>query len=181
MKRGDSFENLIELFTKLPGIGPKQAERFAYFIGRSDKRYLDSLINSISSINKTGNSCKLCNIYFSDNERDICSLCSSEERDKVKLMIVSKDQDILAIENSKSFSGLYFIFNKILSVTKEIDEVNLDKMFNTIKNNNTKEIIIAFPTTPDAEHTVFVISNLINKKFPEISVTTPAKGFFKRF
>ena len=136
-------------------------------------------MNVISSINKTGNSCRLCNIYFSDNEIEICSLCSSEDREKTKLMIVSKDQDILAIENSKSFSGLYFIFNKILSVTKEMNEFDLNKMFNTIKDNNTKEVIIAFPTTPDAEHTVFVISNSINKKFPEIKITTPAKGFSK--
>lgn len=162
MKYPASLEKLIRSFSKYPGIGPKTAERLAFYtISKMDKEecmeFADALKDAVQNIKE----CKICGL-ITDN--DICPICESSERTN-ELMIVEGSRDVLAFESIGSYKGKYHVLGGVISPLNGIgpDSLNIDKLIKRIKDENIKEVIIALSATIPSETTAIYIKNLLNE------------------
>lgn len=132
-------ERLQELFLKFPGIGPKQAARFVYFLLRSKNEYKDELSKNIEALKNSANICTQCLRVFSKNGKNssLCSICENTNRDSQKLMIVVKELDIDAIEKTGFYDGKYFILGNVLPflTEKPSEVINIRELVNIIHKN----------------------------------------------
>ena len=123
----DPVSKLIELFSEFPGIGPRQARRFAYFILTRNNGFLDDFIRNITAAKKSLKVCSSCQRFFtstntSGSASKMCSICSDEGRDHASLMIVARDSDLEAIEKSGVYHGLYFILGGSVPILEKEPE-----------------------------------------------------------
>ena len=155
-------DHLAELFMKFPGIGPKQAKRFVYYLLRSDTRYKDDIIRTLEAIKSTGKQCTECFRYFGEIRATVearCSICRSESRDHTTIIIVEKELDVDAIEKTELYSGIYFILGGLVPILsdKPSDHIRIRELVNTlhekVAENKLKEIIFALPVTDSGDET----------------------------
>ena len=169
-----SLNDLIESFSRFPGIGPRQAERFCQFIARSDKEYINSLIRSIKEYKDNVKRCNQCHIQYEGNSVD-CEICSSQTRDSL-LVIVEKDVDVKNIENSNSLNGKYFVLGGLIPISKDLsNDSRIRSLLQRIKQNNVDEIVIALSSHKDAEHTQLFLKEKIAEVSP-VTITVLGKG-----
>lgn len=175
------MEELIELFKKFPGIGPRQAKRFVSFLMHSNNSYRQDLITGISNVNNKVVTCSLCNRKFIDfRNSDKCNVCAKKREDK-NLLILAYDNDIEIFEKTLAYNGQYFVLGKYIPLFSEkaheyIDFDKLYKRIDDLKNKGLEEIILALNATSDGDYTVKVLKENINKKFPEIKITLLGRG-----
>ena len=148
------FEKLIELFEKLPGVGNKTAQRYAFKILESSKEDLDeyiSIIKQVSNIKK----CKTCGFLTEANE---CVFCKDPSRDISTIMVVEDAQDVVAIERTNMYHGLYHVLGGLISSSKGVfpEDLDIDKLVERV-NPNIKEIVLALSPTMDGEMTSLYI------------------------
>ena len=167
MKYPASMQELIESFMLLPGIGPKTAERLAYhtILKLSDEqieKFSKSLLLSHSTIKK----CSRCGNI---TDKDECEICKDEYREKT-ILIVETSKEVNAFEKTKQFNGKYHVLNGLISPINGIgpEELNLNKLFERITNENIKKIIIATSATIAGEMTAMYIKNILLEKEIEI-------------
>ena len=140
------FEDLISQFIKLPGIGPKSAQRLAFYIlslpQNEVKELSDALIEAKNKI-------KFCSKCFNLTIDDPCIICSDNLRDKTKLCVVAEPKDLIAIERSGQYTGLYHILGGVISPLDGIspNTLRIKELLTRIKNENIKEIIMALNPT----------------------------------
>lgn len=175
------MEELIELFKKFPGIGPRQAKRFVSFLMHSNNSYRQDLITGISNINNKVVTCSLCNRKFIDfRNSDKCNVCAKKREDK-NLLILAYDNDIEIFEKTLVYNGQYFVLGKYIPLFSEKahEYIDFDKLYKRIEDLHSKgleEIILALNATSDGDYTVKVLKDNINKKFPEIKITLLGRG-----
>ncbi len=161
------IDNLELLLRELPGIGPRQAKRFVYFLLKQDPRYLDSLSKLIASIKTDTVSCAACRRFFSRKEgaQNTCHICLDESRDRSTLMVVPTDADFLRIEESGVFKGLYFVLGGNISVTAKEPEKNIrsTELLRRVEvlSPALNEIILVSDMTPDGEATNEAIHDIL--------------------
>ena len=160
----DSINKLIEIFRDFPGVGPRQAKRFAYFLFTKDDFYLKKFAELILNIKKEVGICKKCFRFFLTYGRDIktCQTCL-EKRDTSQLMIVSRDVDFENIEKTKIFSGYYFILGGFVPILEKNPEkkIRQNELLERVKDTEIKEIILALDCNPDGEHTEQYIKRIL--------------------
>lgn len=165
------FLDLIEMFEKLPGVGSKTASRFAFgLLDRSDEEiasYIDNL-KSIRDIKR----CKTCGFLSDEDE---CLICKDHNRDKSTIMVLAYPQDVLAIERTENYKGLYHVLNGLISPSKGIypEDINIDNLLKRI-NEDIKEVIIAVSPTMDGEMTALYLDKLLKER--NVLVTRIAHG-----
>ncbi len=167
------IENLITALTKLPGIGRKTAQRLAFFILTMSEEDAKSISGAINEVKEKARFCKEC---FNITDSDVCGICSSTSRDKSKLCIVEEPSNILVIERSKSFDGLYHVLLGALSPIDGMtpDRLKIHELIERVKSDSVKEIIIATNPNTKGEMTAQYIRDLL-KSFP-VTVTRIAYG-----
>lgn len=177
------FEDLEELLREFPGIGPRQAKRFAYFLAHQTPQFLAKLSKHIENLKEEIATCHECFRIFPKNrgqEKIICKTCADETRDKNILLVVPRDSDFLHIESSGAFKGLYFILGNTLSVLDEAPEKKLRfrELQMRIKklSPHLSEVVLASDLTPDGDYTIEWISNELKKSFPSLTITSLGKG-----
>jgi len=151
----NSIERLAEIFKTFPGIGPRQAKRFVYYLLSRNGSYSEELIKAIQDLKKEVAQCQSCQRHFVGKNK-ICSICSEENRDNSLLMIVPRDIDLESVEKSGSFNGHYFVLGGIVPVLDKEPEkkIRISKLETRIKEDkNLKEIILAMNANQDGEHT----------------------------
>lgn len=165
------FDKLIELFEKLPGVGSKTAQRYAFKILESSKDQLDDYINTIKSISNI-KKCKTCGFLTEESE---CVFCKDKTRDNSTLMVVENPQDVVAIEKTNIYRGSYHVLGGLISSSKGVFPEDL-KIKNLIErvSDNTKEVILALSPTMDGEMTCLYIDKLLKEK--NVKVTRLASG-----
>lgn len=176
------LNKLTELFTKFPGIGPRQAKRFAYFLAEKDEAYLKTLSQSIIDVKKEVKQCDDCRRYFSGalgGSAAKCPICANLNRDTSLLMIVEKDVDLENIEKSGVYDGKYFVLGGMISLTSSktnVHELRLAELFNKVKNEKPKEIILALSTGIEGENTNRYIEKILEPVATETKITRLGRG-----
>jgi len=145
------LDKLTELFMKFPGIGPRQARRFVFFLLRQDAGYRNTLAKAITEVASTIKQCESCLRYSTLLEAK-CKICSDSSREKDQLMIVEKDTDIDQMEKSDSYKGMYFVLGGVMSLTGKKNYMREKELSEYFKKNKLKEIILALSTTTDGEY-----------------------------
>ena len=176
MGNGKKIEELVELFTWFPGIGRKQAERFARFIARSDTSYLRRLTESIQAVRQASRQCPECFIIH-EAETTHCEICANEDTDL--LIIVEKDIDVHALKQSTHCipSARFFVFGGLLPIaTSKTDTVRFPQLCTVIRKRTPQEVILAFSVHPDAEHTTRHLTTLLRNEFPSLKISTLGRG-----
>lgn len=176
----DSFEKLKEIFGHFPGIGPRQAERFAYYLLGRDQNYLEELKSLLTTLKKDVTQCTECMRYFAKkNSLSVCSICSDPNRDDLTLMLVAKDNDLLTVEKSGVYSGKYFILGGLVPILEKVPEkrVRLNQLKSKIESNtDLVEVILALSATHEGENTGDIIEKIIREVNPKIKVSRLGRG-----
>jgi len=169
----DSVSNLIGELNKLPGIGPKSAQRLAYHLLRASDEQARLLADALLSVKQKT---KLCSVCFNVTESDPCPICRSEQRDHSKICIVEQPQDILALEHTKIYNGLYHVLHGAISPTEGVgtDDIRIRELLNRLQGGTVDEAILATNTNLEGEQTALYLSKLIVPL--GIKVTRLARG-----
>ena len=172
MKQG-IIENLISQLTKLPGIGRKTAQRLAFFILSMHEEDARGLSEAINEVKERARFCKEC---FNITESELCIICNNASRDRSKLCVVEEPSNILVIERSKGFDGLYHVLLGALSPIDGFtpDRLKMNELIERVRKNSIQEIIIATNPNTKGEMTAQYIREIL-KPFP-VKVTRIAYG-----
>ena len=168
-----AVSKLIQELNRLPGIGPKSAQRLAYHLLRAPEEQTKQLAEAILSVRlKT----KLCSICFNVTESDPCFLCRSDQRDHSQVCIVEQPQDILALEHTGIYDGLYHVLHGAISPTEGVgaDDVRIKELVSRLQDGSVKEVILATNPNLEGEQTAMYLSRLISPL--GIRVTRLARG-----
>ncbi len=173
MKNPPALEALIDGLRCLPGVGPKSALRMAYYLLQRDRTGANALALSMqNALQKLGH-CTSCNNF---SESPVCQLCESENRDPSQLCVIEMPTDLMMMEQTHSYSGMYFVLMGRLSPLDGIGpkEINLDKLIKRAQDGVIKEVILATNYTVEGEATAHYISELLKTR--GIAVSRIARG-----
>ncbi|MBR4964188.1 MAG: recombination protein RecR [Alistipes sp.] len=159
---------------RLPGIGRRTALRLAMHILKMDVENADSLASSIARFRHDIRYCHSCN-NLSDS--DLCPICSDMRRDRSTICVVEQVQDLMSIENTGQYRGLYHVLGGVISPMQGIgpSDLKIDLLSDKLLSGEVREVIIAISTSVEGETTLFYLLNRL-KAFPDIKVTTIARG-----
>ena len=168
-----SLGNLIDQFSKLPGIGRKSAERLALHVLRSSRELAEKLAQSLVEVKEKIGFCSIC---FNLTDKDPCPICSDQRRANGTLCVVEGPGDQLAIEKSGAFSGRYHILQGVLSPLDGIgaEDLRIAELMSRIRRENIGEVILAINPTVEGETTVSYLTDLLKEK--DLTVTRIALG-----
>jgi recombination protein RecR len=155
-----SMKALIEEFSKMPGIGPKSAQRLAFYILRSAKNDAQALAGAIMKVKESVRFCRACN-NLSDEET--CEICKSPSRDRTLLCVVEEPNDIIAIERSGNFNGVYHVLLGSLSPLDGIgpSDLKIEELLGRVKKERFKEIVIATDFNTEGEATALYLQKVL--------------------
>lgn len=161
MKYPKKFKDLIESFETLPGVGPKTAERLAFFV--IGKNNYESSKNMAQAIYDAIDMIKECSVCGMITDQEVCEMCEDNSREN-KLMVVENSKDVIAFEKTKAFKGKYHVLNGVISPTNGIspEDINVDKLLLRIKKEQFEEIIIATSSNIDGELTALYLNRAIS-------------------
>jgi len=167
------LDNAVNEFSKLPGIGKKTALRLVLHLLKKSEDEVNTFGNTMIELRKNIKRCKVCN-NISDS--DICNICSSPGRDAAIICVVENIKDVMAIENTEQFNGLYHVLGGLISPMDGIgpSDLELDGLVNRVSQNTVSEIIFALSATPEGDTTNFFIFRKLGKY--NLKVSTIAKG-----
>ena len=163
----------IEELSKLPGIGKKTAQRLAIFLLKSEDPQVHNLINAIKDLKIKLRFCERC---FNLSEEELCSICQSEKRDKSVICVVEEASDVMAIEKTNEFRGLYHVLGGVLSPLSGVtpDSLHIKELLKRFETEDFKEVILALNPDTEGETTSLYLAKLM-KPFG-ITVTRIARG-----
>ena len=166
-------QRLIDEFNRLPGIGPKSAQRLTYHLVRMPEEQAESLAAAITSMKSQ---IILCSECFNITERDPCDICSNASRDRSKLCVVEQPLDVVALERTATFSGLYHVLHGSISPINGIgpEDLKIRPLLERMRTENFVEIILAMNPNLEGEATSMYINRLIGDL--GIKITRPARG-----
>jgi recombination protein RecR len=163
---------------KLPGVGPKTAQRLAFYILSRPKEEMISLANAIIDVKERIKTCKRC---FNFSEEELCPICTDENREQSVICVVADALDLMAIESSGAYKGLYHVLQGVISPLDGIgpEELRIKELVERIKTEGVSEVILALNPTVEGEATAHYIANLIRPlgvKITQLAMGIPAGG-----
>jgi len=180
----DSKERLQNIFKQFPTVGSRTAGRFVYHLIKQPKEKIDELILAIQELKSKVKLCQMCfnpfEVSTTDPSMVLCQICANQNRNKSLLCIVEKEADLLSIENTRKFTGLYFILGGTVEILKEeyLKHLRIEQLKNRLRGNNFTEIIVALNPTPEGKTTSVLVEGIIKEALPNFSgkITHLAKG-----
>ncbi len=171
-------ERLATLFEKFPGIGPRQARRFVYFLLKSGGEYRSNLNSAISDLANNIHKCDSCQRYYANSNGPKCGICSNTARDPKQLLIIEKDADLDSVEKSGAYSGYYFVLGGRVKLTDSSGKLPNEQLLKKLIQNSQdlEEIILAMPTTTEGEHTAQTIITALKPIADERNITITMLG-----
>ncbi|HEY32170.1 MAG TPA: recombination protein RecR [Dehalococcoidia bacterium] len=169
----DAINRLIEELNKLPGIGPKSAQRLAFYLLRAPREQTSLLADTILTVKQKITLCSTC---CNVTDTDPCPICRSDQRDQSMICVVEQPQDILAIEHTGSYRGLYHVLHGAISPTEGIgaNDVRITELTSRLQNGTVQEVILATNTNLEGEQTALYLNQLLSPL--GIKVTRLAHG-----
>lgn len=168
-----SLDELVTQLAQLPGIGRKTAQRLAIYILKSGNGYADKLVNAIINVKSNTRLCKRC---FNISEQELCSICADGKRDASKICVVEDIVDVMAIEGSREYNGLYHILGGVISPLAGVSaaDLKITELLDRVEREETREVLLALNLSTEGEATMIYISNMLKNK--NIDVTRIAHG-----
>lgn len=168
------LDNVCSELQRLPGVGRRTALRLAMHILKMETQCADSLASSIARFRHDIRYCKSCN-NLSDSE--ICPICSDMRRDRSTICVVEQVQDLMSIENTGQYKGLYHVLGGVISPMQGVgpSDLKIDLLVDKLLTGEVREVIIAISTSVEGETTLFYLLNRL-KAFPDVKVSTIARG-----
>jgi recombination protein RecR len=156
----EPISRLIEQFNKLPGIGPKSAQRLTYYLLRAPAGEVGALADAIINLKER---LALCSVCLNITDSDPCSICRNEERDHTKICIVEEPIDILPLERTKKYSGLYHVLHGVIAPSDGVgpDELKIKELLSRLNNGVVTEVILATNPNLEGEATAMYLQRLI--------------------
>lgn len=169
----DLIEKAVTELSKLPGIGQKTALRLVLYLLKQDETEVTKFGEAIMKMRKEIKFCRICG-NVSDGE--VCSICSNRSRNRETVCVVENIRDVMAIENTQQFNGIYHVLGGVISPLDGIgpDELNIDSLVERARQGNILEIIMAISPTIEGDTTIYYLSKRL-KDFP-VKITTIARG-----
>jgi recombination protein RecR len=169
----ESIRNLIHSFSKLPGVGPKSAERLAIHVLRSRREEAETLASRILAVKDT---VRLCAICHSLTDGELCRICSDPSRDASLICVVERPGDMVSIEKSGAFNGRYHILQGVLSPMDGIgpDAIRIRELMERLKSGEIKEVILATGTSVEGEATAAYLAGILREH--SVQITRIASG-----
>lgn len=157
-----AFNDLVDCFKRLPGIGGKSAERLAYYVLSMDEKYVQEFSEVLSTFQGNINQCKRCGHICED---ELCEICKDQSRDTSTICVVESSKDVFAMEKVKEYRGVYHVLQGTMSIMdgKTLEDLNVASLFERV-NETTKEVIIATNLTRDGETTALYLAKLLAKR-----------------
>ena len=169
----EAVYKLIQELNKLPGIGPKSAQRLTYYLLRAPEEQTRLLAEALLSLKQKTTLCSVC---FNVTDSEPCLICRSNQRDRSKICIVEQPQDILALEHTKIYNGLYHVLHGAISPTEGVgtDDIRIKELMERLQGSSVGEVILATNPTLEGEQTAMYLNKLISPL--SIRVTRLAQG-----
>ncbi len=169
------LENAVSALSRLPGVGRKTALRYALHLLRREPEDAITIGNSIINL-RTG--IKYCRICHNISEQDICPICSSPRRDSSTVCVVESVKDVMIIENTRQYYGLYHVLGGLISPVDGVgpDMLAIESLVQRVEHGGIQEIILATGTTVEADTTNFYLFRLLSKKVSELKISQIARG-----
>ena len=169
----NALERLVEQLRRLPGIGSKSARRLAYHLVEMDQENVDQLVNTIVEAKGATHYCSIC---FNLSSQDPCEFCSNPQRDQTTIMVVESSRDVMAIERSGDYRGLYHVLEGALSPMEGIgvEDIRIKELVARLHDGGVQEVILATDPDVEGEATALYISRLLQGS--GIKVTRIARG-----
>lgn len=173
----DSIDKIVNIFMKFPTVGKRTASRFAFYLTKLSKSQTDELINAIVELKNKVKLCQQCFNPFEGNE-NICPICNNSQRNKNLLCIVEKESDLISLEKTRKFTGLYFILGGTIGTMRneDISRLRIEQLKKRVATGNFMEIIVALNPTPEGRATSVLVEREIKSIFPNAKLTHLAKG-----
>jgi len=172
MRHPRALQQLIDKLSFLPGVGPKTAERYAFYLLKRSEEDLESLAKSIQVLKSQTVRCSQC-LSIADNNP--CSICSDSNRSPKLLCLVEDSRDLAAIEATGQYHGRYFVLSGLINTIKEVkpDDLPIATLVKNIKENGVEELVIALNFTLEGETTSLYLTRLLKG---QLKITRLAKG-----
>lgn len=169
----EPLERLIQELSRLPGIGPKTAQRLAFHLLRADRQRAESLALAIGDVKARIGYCERC---FNIAEGSLCAICSSTRRDASVICVVESALDLLAVERTSEFNGLYFVLHGAISPIDGIgpDQLHMPQLFDRVRAEGLTEVIVATDADIEGEATAVYLQRALLPL--GVTVTRPAHG-----
>ena len=169
----EPVSKLIQELNKLPGIGPKSAQRLAYYLLRVPEEQTKLLTDALLSLKQKTTLCPVC---FNVTVSTPCSICRNDQRDRSRICIVEQPQDILALEHTGIYTGLYHVLHGAISPTEGVgaDDIRIKELMNRLQGGSVEEVILATNPNLEGEQTALYLNKLISPL--GIKVTRLARG-----
>ena len=166
------FEDLIEAFRHLPGVGIKTAERYAFTALEWDEETLDAFIHALDALHGGIRKCSVCGNLSDD---DKCMICRDDTRNPNVICVVQSPKDVIAMEKTKEYNGVYHVLNGVINTAKGVmpQDLNIKSLLDRV-NDDTEEVILATNPTVEGETTALYLAKLLETK--NINVTRIAHG-----
>ena len=168
------LEDVTAELSKLPGIGRRTALRLAMHLLRMETSSVQEMTSSIDRFRTQIRHCRLCNNL---SDTDVCPICSDDRRDHSTVCVVEQVSDVLSIENTRQYRGIYHVLGGVISPMQGIapSDLKIDLLLDNVARGEIREVILALNTSVEGETTLFYILNRL-RAYPSVKVTTIARG-----
>ncbi|MBR3319112.1 recombination protein RecR [Candidatus Saccharibacteria bacterium] len=173
----DALTRVIEALGHLPGVGPRTAERYAYFLFRSNSRISEAIADSLSTLHSGVKSCPK-TFALIDSTESVSNLYADPERDKSIVLVVEEPLDIYSVEATRQYKGTYHVLGGAISPIDGItpDQLHIKELIDRIPEDKVAEVIIATNPSVEGESTALLLQKLLIEKYPDLKITRLARG-----
>lgn len=163
------LDNAVDQFSRLPGVGRKTALRLVLHMLRQDVQFMDDFTGALQKMRKEIKYCKVCHNI---SDTDVCSICANSHRDATTVCVVENIQDVLAIENTQQYNGLYHVLGGVISPMDGIGpgDIEIDSLVKRVSDGGVNEVIFALASTMEGDTTNFYISKRLQQYDVKLSV-----------
>lgn len=172
-----ALEDAIEALSHLPGVGPRTAERYAYYLFRSNPQVSKNISETLNNLHDNVKSCPITFALIDSNE-EVSPLYSDTSRDKSTILVVEEPLDIYAIEQTRGYKGTYHVLGGAVSPIDGItpDSLHIKELIDRLDKDDVKEIIIATNPSIEGEGTALLLEKMLHERAPELKITRLARG-----
>ena len=172
-----ALENVIEALAMMPGVGPRTAERYAYYLFKSNEKISQNIASALENLH---NGVKSCPVTFAliDADEEVSPYYSDPSRDKTTILVVEEPLDIYAIEQTKGYKGTYHVLGGAVSPIDGItpEQLHIGELIKRVNDDNVKEVIIATNPSVEGESTALLLEKMLHEQNPNLKLTRLARG-----